>query len=643
MPPSKRRALTSRQKKKRKFFGVRKQDIASTGEIEDDSNRPRPSIGKPNLTSSPKGQVASRTAKKLQNSSFEKIIESAGVITRSCGRRLGLSKLKRVEKVSDGYSIVDLSLLQEAFQSSAICISCKRSDSKLSILKDGRRQHGLAEKMIIQCSSCLKETIFHTSRKMEKGKFEVNTRSVAACNSLKGGRKILTSFCGMMNLPSPLASASYARHLKSTTSIAREEAENQMKDAASRVRNLVLRQNPNADKQDKDGAISVAVSLDGTWQKRGYSSKYGVVVAILVETGEVVDFEVLSMHCHQCRKHQHENKDSEAYKSWEAKHDSTCQINYEGSSGGMEGAGAVKIFKRSIASRGLKYTTFVGDGDSDTFKVVHEEVFKTYGERYEIVKEECIGHIQKRMGNALRTLLKDMKGKKMSDSKTVGGKGRLTKERIDSIQRYYGNAIRANSGNLSQMQQAIWAIFHHSIVPPTDVTLRHQHKFCPKARDSWCKFNADLETGKQTYNESKRLPSSFYDILKPIFSRLSSKDLLEKCLKGVTQNANESLNHMIWERCPKATFCSKVRIESAVAEAVCCFNTGAGSKALILKAAGIKEVGQHSLTALQKEDHLRQVSASQKIMRKYKNWRINKKRSKNRNHKFLMDHYDPGV
>ena len=32
------------------------------------------------------------------------------------------------------------------------------------------------------------------------------------------------------------------------------------------------------------------------WQKRGYSSKYGVVLVILVDTGEVVDFEVLPMH-----------------------------------------------------------------------------------------------------------------------------------------------------------------------------------------------------------------------------------------------------------------------------------------------------------------------------------------------------------
>ena len=64
----------------------------------------------------------------------------------------------------------------------------------------------------------------------------------------------------------------------------------------------------------------------------------------------------------------------------------------------MESAGAVKIFQRSIADRGLKYTTFVGDGDSDTFKVVCEEIDKMYGDRYKIVEEECIGHTQSAWG-----------------------------------------------------------------------------------------------------------------------------------------------------------------------------------------------------------------------------------------------------
>ncbi|XP_065065605.1 uncharacterized protein LOC135691614 [Rhopilema esculentum] len=638
MPPNKRRALASRVKRKRKFFGIRKQDIASR--LESDA-RPSDDV-EPSSSFTPTSSVQSRTAQKLLNSSFEELNDSMRVLTRRSSKKLGLSKQKQIEQ-ADGFTIIDLSLLQEALQSSTNCRACKRSDSQLKILKDSRKKHGLAETLIIKCSCCSAETIFHTSKKLDKGKFEVNTRSVMACNSLKGGRKILSNFCGMMNLPSPLTSASYARQLKSSAKISREVAEKQMKDAANRLKKSVLEQNPNAYLDDMDDTVSVAVSVDGTWQKRGYSSKYGVVVVVLMETGEVVDFEVLSMHCHECRKHQHENKDSEAFKRWKAKHDASCQINYEGSSGGMEGIGAARIFLRSIEGRGLKYTTFIGDGDSDTFKVVSKELERAYGSRYQVVKEECIGHIQKRMGNALRTLLKEMKGKKMSDGKTIGGKGRLTKERIDSFQRYFGNSIRANRGNLAQMQNDVWAIFHHSVMPATASTLNDQHKFCPKGKDSWCKFNAELITGKKSYDGSKRLPSSFFDILEPIFKRLTSKDLLERCLRGVTQNANESLNHMIWERCPKATFCSKVRIESAVSEAVCCFNTGAGSRALMLKEAGIEDIGEESLKSLQKEDHIRQISAAQKVTSKYKSWRISRKRTKTNMKRSEKEHYEPGA
>ena len=125
--------------------------------------------------------------------------------------------------------------------------------------------------MILFLQGCKRvfTNIFHSSRKLDRGKFEINARSVVASNTLKGGRKILSSFCGIMNLPSPLAKASYARNLKSTASISQEEAEKQMNDAAKRIRKIVLEQNPNADKEDDHGAISVAVSLDGTWQKRG--------------------------------------------------------------------------------------------------------------------------------------------------------------------------------------------------------------------------------------------------------------------------------------------------------------------------------------------------------------------------------------
>ena len=77
----------------------------------------------------------------------------------------------------------------------------------------------------------------------------------------------------------------------------------------------------------------------------------------------------------------------------------------------MESSAAIELFSRSIETRMLKYTTYVGDG---------EAMEEAYGERYVVVKEDCVGHIQKRMGTALRKYKKDCKGKKLADGKAVG-------------------------------------------------------------------------------------------------------------------------------------------------------------------------------------------------------------------------------
>ena len=62
-----------------------------------------------------------------------------------------------------------------------------------------------------------------------------------------------------------------------------------------------------------------------------------------------MEFEVLSKHSFECKKHQHEDKDSEEHQKWKENYLDKCQNNYERFSGGMEGAGDFKIFKRSIA------------------------------------------------------------------------------------------------------------------------------------------------------------------------------------------------------------------------------------------------------------------------------------------------------
>ena len=53
-----------------------------------------------------------------------------------------------------------------------------------------------------------------------------------------------------------------------------------------------------------------AVIIDTTWQKRyGFDSLLGIVFIILVDTGEVLHFEVKCKHCFECmvRGEWHEN------------------------------------------------------------------------------------------------------------------------------------------------------------------------------------------------------------------------------------------------------------------------------------------------------------------------------------------------
>ena len=54
----------------------------------------------------------------------------------------------------------------------------------------------------------------------------------------------------------------------------------------------------------------------------------------------------------------------------------------------------------------LCHTQFFGDGDSNGFNTV-ENTYKDKG--VNIVKKECVGHVQKRVGTALRNLKKGKK------------------------------------------------------------------------------------------------------------------------------------------------------------------------------------------------------------------------------------------
>ena len=89
-------------------------------------------------------------------------------------------------------------------------------------------------------------------------------------------------------------------------------------------------------------------------------------------------------------------KETPEYEQFLLEHD--CPINHEKSSGLMESAGAVTIFNRSIICNKLRYKTYIGDGDTQSY---HEVVKSDPYPGLSIERGECVGHVQKRLGTRL--------------------------------------------------------------------------------------------------------------------------------------------------------------------------------------------------------------------------------------------------
>ena len=70
------------------------------------------------------------------------------------------------------------------------------------------------------------------------------------------------------------------------------------------------------------------------------------------------------------------------------------------------------------------------------------------------------------------------------------------------------------------------------------------------------------------------MPVAIHKVILPIFQNLCNDELLSRYLDGTTQNPNEAVNQIVWKKCPKDTFISKMILEIGAASAVITFNDG---------------------------------------------------------------------
>ena len=391
-----------------------------------------------------------------------------------------------------GYRLFHLSILNTVF-GNMIYPECKTPNL---CLQETLKQ-GLAFKYTITChnvGSCRWSYSFLNSPRTKKNttkfsrSFDVNPRTVYSMRRLGQGYTSLKNFLYLMNHPPPMSERSYRQINVKICESVQIVADNSLLAAAEEVKVM--------EGLLDDGYCHTSVSVDGMWQRRGFSSLNGAVAAISMVNGKVLDVAAMTRYCQGCVNINalKSNVSENEFMKYKAEHN--CSITHLGSAPAMETKDTVEIFNRS-KDKGLIYTGYYGDGDSKGY----EKVKETYP-GVSVVKYECIGHVQKRVGNRLRKLKKKVKG--------LSG---LTDSVIDKLQNYYGMAIRSNVNDLESMKSAVAAVLFH--VASTDAKPWHDH--CPDGPDSWCRYNKDISLGTKECIHGKGFSMDIIKHVKPIF------------------------------------------------------------------------------------------------------------------------------
>lgn len=231
--------------------------------------------------------------------------------------------------------------------------------------------------------------------------------------------------------------------------------------------------------------------------KRGHKSHVGVGFVIEVETGMVVNFKVLYNYFSACNKRM-KSKSQDLDARMEA-HKPKCHKNFDRNAAAME-AEAASCLWRCLTQHCLRYTTFIGDGDSSTYNTICALNEGQGPYDVPIIKEECVNHVSKQLGTCLCKLKQEdvmiitTKTGKTQRRSELGGANKLAENVINKLTKYYGNAIRDNRNKtVASMRDEIMASYFHAFSCDESPQL---HRFCPQGETSRCFYNRALDKGE---------------------------------------------------------------------------------------------------------------------------------------------------
>ena len=242
----------------------------------------------PNITSD-------KTFKSLKNLSEEKITRTSKIYQQKLvidteKRTSRFRKtFKKDEDCLKGNAIMNLKLLNDAISTAAMCNSCKNPQSQLTLRELRSSCKGLAQRFCLLRSSCSAATYFYSSSKDRKNAFDINIKSVhASCQGT--GLVGITKIARILDIPPPVTVKAYNNIVKTLSSKSMTAREKVLNEAANNLKRFTEINNPeNIVNINNKQVAKVAVTVDGTWQKRRHNSEIGVVFILSVGTGEVLD------------------------------------------------------------------------------------------------------------------------------------------------------------------------------------------------------------------------------------------------------------------------------------------------------------------------------------------------------------------
>ena len=208
-------------------------------------------------------------------------------------RKLSLFEKVTARDTALPTTVVDLSTIGQLY-AGVLCPQCRCSG--LELCHNGAKDQALAVYLVLWCSVCeMNINTGYTSKRVNgQQAFEMNRKAVLTGLTVGLRHFGLAKISEGLGMPS-MHHKSHSRHMDVITRVVPTIKANILEQARQKVREYY--ELSDTDVIGEDGVLNLGVSYDGSWAKRGHTSKIGVGAIIEIMTGLVVDYHVMSLYC----------------------------------------------------------------------------------------------------------------------------------------------------------------------------------------------------------------------------------------------------------------------------------------------------------------------------------------------------------